>query len=117
MYTGIGSGVSVGLGVLALLVPTILLNVPLLVVCIMARHRLGPRRAAWLTAIGFVAAGAWWMRGAWRNGVPPTAYLAFVYLLNLAAIGWIGWFAGRLIGRNFELSVPQDPNDFTRLTR
>jgi hypothetical protein len=117
MYSGYGDAVEVGASVLGLLIPTILANIPLLVICIIARHRLGPRGAASIVAIGFVAACAWWLRGAWREGVPSTAYLTLAYVPSLVAIGLIGWFVGRVIGRDFELSVPQAPDDFTRLTR
>jgi hypothetical protein len=117
MYTGIGDAVGVGIGVLALLVPTILINIPLIAICVIARKRLGPRRSAWLVGVGFVAACVWWMRGASHEPIATAAHLALVYVPSVVAIGWIGWFLGRLIGRNFELSVPQSPDDFTRLTR
>jgi hypothetical protein len=115
MHTGLGEGVMVGLDVLALLVPTIVVNVPLLAICVFARHRLGPRRAAWVVAIGFVVACVWLMRDARPVGLPVAAYLALVYIPSMIAIGGIGWWIGRLIGRNFELSVP--PDDLTRITR
>jgi len=120
MYTGIGSGVSVGIGVLALLVPTILVNVPLLAICIIARRRLGPRRAAWLITSGFTGvSGLLLMWESLRYGVPlpPTAFVLLGYVPSLVAVGCVGWWVGRWIGRNFELSIPQAPDDFTKLTR
>jgi hypothetical protein len=48
MYTRLGDAVEVGIGVVVLLVPTIVANLPLLAVCVMARHWLGPSRAAFV---------------------------------------------------------------------
>jgi hypothetical protein len=120
MYTGIGSGVTVGIGVLALLIPTIALNVPLLLICIVARRRLGPWRAAWVVTSGFVSAGGFLLTWeSWRYGVPlpRMTYLLSAYVPSVLAVGCIGWWLGRWIGRDFELSVPQAPEDFTKLTR
>ena len=88
-----------------LLVPTILLNAPLLAGLLAMRHRIQPRLASWLVASGFVAAGAWRMRqmewyDSWRYGMPSLTYLATGYLPYLLALGFTGWLLGRLIVRH-----------------
>ena len=87
---------------LALLVPTVLLNIPLLAVVFAARRRLQPRVISVMVAGGFVAAGAWFIRklewyDVWRHGMPSPSYLLTGYLPYLLALGFIGWLVGRLM--------------------
>ena len=87
---------------LALLVPTVLLNIPLLAVVFAARRRLQPRVIRLTVAGGFVAAGAWCLRklewyDVWRHGMPSASYLLTGYVPYLLALGFIGWLVGRLL--------------------
>ena len=104
-----GQAVEIGGYVLMWLVPTLVLNIPVIAVCFIARRRLRQPLSAWLVASGFIAVPAWLMwriqeldRG--RNDIPPADY--FVPGLTLVALGWIGWFIGRWIGRDFTFSSP-----------
>ena|SRR5688572_15292880 len=85
------------------IVPTTLLNLPLLGVVLLARRRLHPLLIRCLLASGFVAAGAWrmWQRewfDVWRHGVPSIGYMLTAYapsLLISAGAGWmVGWWIG-----------------------
>src|SRR5688572_11273845 len=87
---------------LALLVPTVLLNIPLLAVAFAARRRLQPRVISVMVSGGFVAVGGWCIRklewyDVWRHGMPAGSYLLTGYLSYLRALGCIGWLVGRLI--------------------
>ena len=86
------------------LVPTILLNVPLLSVVFIARRRLDARLTSALLACGFVTASAWmiWQMewfDVWRHGVPSTMYMLTAYVPSLAVSGLTGWLVGRSIKR------------------
>ena len=87
---------------LGLLLPTVLLNLPLLAVLFAARGRLHPRVIRLMVAGGFVAACAWRMYqmewyDSWRYGTPDARYLLTSYLPYLLAVGLIGWSVGRLM--------------------
>src|SRR5688572_16499074 len=87
---------------LALLLPTVLLNIPLLAVVFASRRRLQPRVIRLTVAGGYVAAGAWIIRklewyDVWRHGTPSVSFLLTSYLPYLLALGVIGWLVGRLI--------------------
>src|SRR5688500_16509990 len=84
---------------LALLLPTVLLNIPFLAVVFAARRRLQPRVVSMMVAGGYVAAGAWMLRklewyDVWRHGMPSVSYLVTGYVPYLLALGFIGWFVG-----------------------
>jgi len=87
-----------------ILVPTVLLNVPLLGVILAARRRLSARVVSSLLACGFVTASAWSMWriewfDVWRHGMPSPIYLLTGYVPSLVAFGIIGWLIGKVICR------------------
>lgn len=96
------------------LVPTILLNAPLLGVVLIVRRRLNPSVICWLLACGFVAAGAWWIWKAewfdvWRHGAPFISYMLTAYVPSLLLLGCAGWMIGRRIGRRSNLQHHSAP--------
>ena len=87
---------------LAILVPTFLMNLPLIVMAFLVRRRLQTRLISLLLACGFVVSGSfqmWRMEwyDVWRLELPSTAYLLTSYVPYLAAMGVTGWLIGRLI--------------------
>jgi|SRR5688572_3133894 len=103
-----GKAVEIGAYVLFYLLPTIVINIPVIVLCFIARRRLSQRQLSWLVAGAFVAAGAslmWLIADSAIGNRVPTFF----------TLGWIGWFIGRWIGRDSAgaVNVP----DSTRITR
>lgn len=89
-----GQAVEIGGYVLFCLLPTIVMNIPVIVLCFIARRRLSQRQLSWLVAGGFVAAGASFM---WL--IADSSAIGY-RVPTFFALGWIGWFIGRWIGRD-----------------
>jgi hypothetical protein len=97
-----GNAVEIGGYVLLLLVPTVVLNVPIFVLCFVARRRLRQHLAAWAVACAFLATGVWLV---WHGWASEIGWYPAIDLPALIALGWIGWFIGRWIGRNSTISI------------
>jgi hypothetical protein len=93
-------------GILMLLViltaASIVLNAPLLVLLIFARHRMNPITTRVLVAMGFAAASAYFIwRMEWfdvyRHGMPPLTYVLTSIVPYTLIVGLTGWLLGMCI--------------------
>ena len=93
-------------GILMLLViltaAAIVLNSPLLVLLIVARHRMNPLTTRALVAIGFAVASAYFIwRMEWfdvyRHGIPSPFYMLTSIVPYTLIVGLTGWLLGMCI--------------------
>ena len=93
-------------GILTLLailtVAAVVLNAPLLVLLIFARHRLNPLTTRVLAATGFAAASAYFIwRMEWfdvyRHGIPTLTYMLTSIVPYTLVVGMTGWLLGTRI--------------------
>jgi hypothetical protein len=116
---GYGDAVQLGVSFVIVMIPALLLNAPLIIVCFFVRRRLRHRQLSSVLACGLAVAGAWLMSywAGWHRGMFVSPHFYLMYLPMLLALALTGWFLGRWIGWESVMSEREREQAANTVTR